>query len=71
MKEAICSLSTLLSMGEWSHSCFDVGNSQYLFFFFLKISFGFARELSSLFFVGFIVVVEEIYTSVARDFGDI
>ena len=40
-------------------------------FFFLKISFGFARELSSLFFVGFIVVVEEIYTSVARDFGDI
>ena len=40
-------------------------------FFFLKISFGLARELSSLFFVGFIVVVEEIYTSVARDFGDI
>ena len=70
MKEAICSLSTVPSMGEWSHSCLDVGNSQYLFFF-LKISFGFARELSSLFFVGFIVVVEEIYTSVARDFGDI
>ena len=70
MKEATCSLSTVPSMGEWSHSCFDVGNSQYLFFF-LKISFEFARELSSLFFVGFIVVVEEIYTSVARDFGDI
>ena len=30
-----------------------------------------AREPSSLFFVGFIAVVEEIYTSVARDIGDI
>ena len=29
------------------------------------------RESSSLFFVGFIVVVEEIYTSVACDIGDI
>ena len=29
MKEAICFLSTLLSMGEWSHSCCDVGNCQY------------------------------------------
>ena len=29
------------------------------------------RESSSLFFVGFIVVVEEIYTSVAFDNGDI
>ena len=28
------------------------------------------RESLSLFFVGFIVVVEEIYTSVAYDFGD-
>ena len=28
------------------------------------------RESSSLFFVGFIVVVEEIITSVACDFGD-
>ena len=48
----------------------DVGNSQYMLF--LIISFGFCkRESSSLFFVGFIVVVEEIYTSVACDFGDI
>ena len=29
MKEAICFLSTLPSMGEWSHSCCDVGNCQY------------------------------------------
>ena len=29
MKEAICFLLTLLSMGEWSHSCCDVGNCQY------------------------------------------
>ena len=35
-------------------------------------SFGYyKRESSSLFFVGFIVVVEEIYTSVAFDSGDI
>ena len=35
-------------------------------------SFGYCkRESSSLFFVGFIVVVEEIYTSVAFDSGDI
>ena len=48
----------------------DVGNCQYMLF--LIISFGFCkRESSSLFFVGFIVVVEEIYTSVACDFGDI
>ena len=35
-------------------------------------SFGYCkRESSSFFFVGFIVVVEEIYTSVAFDSGDI
>ena len=28
MKEAICFLSTLPSMGEWRHSCCDVGNCQ-------------------------------------------
>ena len=39
---------------------------------FLSISFGYCkRESSSLFFVGFIVVVGEIYTSVACEFGDI
>ena len=65
MKEAICSLSTLSSMGEWSHSCCDVGNCQYLLF--VIFSFGHCkRDL-----VGFIVVVEEIYASVACDFGDI
>ena len=30
MKEAICFLSTLPSMGEWKHSCCDVENCQYL-----------------------------------------
>ena len=42
--------------------------------FFLKISLNEILqeiELLSLFFVGFIVVVKEIYTSVACDFGDI
>ena len=52
-------------MGEWSHSCCDLGNSQYLLF--LKILFRYCkRESSTLFFVGFIVVVEEIYTSNLR-----
>lgn len=73
MKEANL-FSTLPSMGEWSHSCCDVGNCQHLFFFsarVLIISFGYIeRESSSLLFVGFIVVVEEIITSVACDFGD-
>ena len=35
------------------------------------ISFGLVQVSSSLFFVGFIVVVKEIYTSVACDIGDI
>ena len=61
---------TLPSMGEWSHSSCDAGNCQYLLF--PIISFGYCkREPSSLFFVGFIVVVEEIYRSAAWDFGDI
>ena len=34
------------------------------------ISFGLLQESSSLFFVGFIVVVKEIYTSLACDIGD-
>ena len=34
------------------------------------ISFGLLQESSSLFFVGFIVVVKEIYTSLAFDIGD-
>ena len=29
MKEAICFLLTLPSMGDWIHSCCDVGNCQY------------------------------------------
>ena len=66
--------STLPSMGKWSHSCCDVGNCQYLFFLNAGVfinSFAYIeRESSSLFFVGFIVVVEEIITSVACDFGD-
>ena len=49
---------TLPSMGEWSHSCCDVGNCQYLFF--LIISFGYCKRESSLFFVRFMVDVEEI-----------
>ena len=44
--------------------------------FFLALGFSLfhldiARELSSLFFVGFIIVIEEIYTSLACDFGNI
>ena len=61
-------------MGKWSHSCCDVGNCQYFFFLnagVLIISFGYTeRESSSLFFVGFIVVVEEIITAVDCDFCD-
>ena len=34
------------------------------------ISFGLLQESSSLFFVGFIVVVKEIYTTLACDIGD-
>ena len=34
------------------------------------ISFGLLQESSSLFFVGFMVVVKEIYTSLACDIGD-
>ena len=61
---------TLPSMVEWSYSCCDVGNCQYLLF--VIISFGYCkRESPSLFFVRFIVVVGEIYTSVACAFGDI
>ena len=61
-------------MGEWRHNCCDVRNCQYLLFLtagVFIISFGYCKgEASSLFFVGFIIVVEEIYTSVACDFGD-
>ena len=61
-------------MGEWSHSRCDVENCQYLLFRsagVLITSFGYIeRAWSSLFFVGFIVVVEEIITSVACDFSD-
>ena len=57
----------LPSMGEWSHSPRDVGNCQYLLFLSVGVlitSFGYIeRAWSSLFFVGFIVVVEEIITS--------
>ena len=63
MKETICFLLMLSSMGEWSHSCWmsETANCHLLF---LKILFGYCkRESSSLFFVGFIGVVEEIYTS--------
>ena len=53
--------ATVVVMSETANICF--------FSFF---SFGYCkRESSLLFFVGFIVVVEEIYTSVACDFGDI
>ena len=65
---------TLPSMGDWSHSCCDVGNCQYLLFLsagVLIISFGYCkRESSSLFSVVFMVVAEEIYTYVACDSGE-
>ena len=43
MKVVICFLLTLPSMGEWSHSCCDVGNCQYLLF--LIISFGYCKRV--------------------------
>ena len=59
-------------MGKWNNSCCDVGNCQYLLYLsavVLIISFVYCnRESSSVFFVVFILVVEEIYTSVACDF---
>ena len=70
MKEAICFLPTLPSMGEWSHSCCDVGNCQYLlgFHYFIWPT---ARVIVALLrWIGFIVVVKDIYSSVARDIGD-
>ena len=71
MKEAICFLSTLPSIGEWSHSYCDVGNFQYMLFLragVLIISFAYCKkESSSLFFVVLIAVVEEIYASLACD----
>ena len=49
---------------------YDVGNCQYLLF--LTNSFRYCKwESSSPFLIGFVVVVEEIYTSMACDFGDI
>ena len=42
MKEAIFFLSTVPSMGEWSHSCCDVGSCKCLLF--LIISFGYCRR---------------------------
>ena len=80
---AICFLLTLPSLGEWTHSCCDVGNCQYyvniimgycsaLRFSLFHLTLAYCkRESSSLFFVGFIVVVEEIYTSVPCYIGDI
>ena len=65
MKVAIC-LSKLASMAEWSHSYCDVRNSALGFSL-----FHLEERVISLFFVGFMVVVEEIYTSVACDIGDI
>ena len=43
MKVVICFPLTLPSMGEWSHSCCDVGNSQYLLF--PIISFGYCKRV--------------------------
>ena len=65
-----CFSFKLPSMGEWSHSCCYVGNCQYLLFLSTSLFGYFKRESSSLFFVGFIVAVEEIYSSFACDFGD-
>ena len=55
MKVVICFPLTLPSMGEWSHSCCDVGNCQYLLF--LIISFGYCKRVivALLFFISFIV----------------
>ena len=55
MKVVISFPLTLLSMGEWSHSCCDVGNCQYLLF--LIISFGYCKRVivALLFFISFIV----------------
>ena len=66
MKEAICFLPTLTSMSETTSTKILLFLSTGVFI----ISFGLLQEPSSLFFVDFIVVVEEIYTSVAWDFGD-
>ena len=66
MKEAICFLPKLTSMSETTSTKILLFLSTGVFI----ISFGLLQEPSSLFFVDFIVVVEEIYTSVAWDFGD-
>ena len=70
MKVVICFPLTLPSMGEWSHSCCDVGNCQYLLF--LIISFGYCKRVIVALLHQLHIVVEEIYTSVACGcFGDI
>ena len=69
MKVVICFPLTLPSMGEWSHSCCDVGNCQYLLF--LIISFGYCKRVIVALLHQLHIVVEEIYTSVACGcFGD-
>ena len=66
MKEVICFLSTLPLIGEWSHSCCVVRNCQYLLSlnYFRNFVWILQARVSSLFFVGFIEVVEENNTSV-------
>ena len=69
MKVVICFPLTLPSMGEWSHSCCDVENCQYLLF--LIISFGYCKRVIVALLHQLHIVVEEIYTSVACGcFGD-
>ena len=64
MKEAICFLPTLTSMSETTSTKILLFLSTGVFI----ISFGLLQEPSSLFFVDFIVVVEEIYTSIGDKF---
>ena len=72
MKEAICFLLTLPLMREWSHSCCVVRNCQYLLSlnYFRNFVWILQERVSSLFFFGFIKVVQEIIASVACEFGD-
>ena len=66
MKEVICFLSTLPLMRECSHSCCVVRNCQYMLSldYFRNFVWILQERVSSLFFVGFIEVVEENNTSV-------
>ena len=68
MKEAICFLPTLPSMGEWSINIRFAFSQHWGFHYFIWPT---PRVIvAPLRFVGFIVVVEEICTSVACDIGD-